>query len=122
GRLRWGRMAAREDEAEPIVGLRSVTGQLRTLQKRQLLCVAAIAAQKVDRAPAGCGHEPRPGVVGDALFRPLLERRDEAVLDDLLGQVEVAEHPHQGARESPGLLPEDRGYSFVGDGSCLAHS
>jgi len=54
--------------------------------------------------------------------KPFLERRDQAVLDDLLGEIEVAEDSHQGARESPGLLPEDRGHGCVCDGACLVQS
>ena len=117
--LRKGRVAAREDQAEAIVGLGRVTWQCRPLQQRQLLGVAAIAAHKVDRAPAGGGHEPRPRVVGNALLRPSLERRDQTVLHDLLGNVEVAEDPDHGSGQPPGLLPEDRrDRCFCGRSSC----
>ena len=50
-----------------------------------------------------------PGLVGNALFRPFLERRHQAVLDHLLGEVEVAEDADQGRGQPAGLLAEDGG-------------
>src|SRR5207237_9626441 len=39
-----------------------------------------VSAQRVDGAVLCRGHEPRPRIIGDAGFRPLLQRREERVL------------------------------------------
>ena len=57
------------------------------------------APHQVDRAVLGGGHQPGARVVRDAGLRPLLERRDERVLGELLGQADVA-HDARRARRS----------------------
>jgi hypothetical protein len=41
------------------------------------------------------------------LGRPFLERGDQAVLDHLLGEVEVADDPDEGGGQPPGFLSKD---------------
>ena len=54
-------------------------------------------AQQVDRAMLRGGHQPGARVVRDARLRPLLERGDERVLRQVLGQADVAHHPREPA-------------------------
>ncbi len=64
-----------------------------------------------------------PGRVRDPLPAPPFERAHQGVLDDLLGEVEIAEEPHQATGEPAGLLPEDgrdRGIGRAGqDGAAI---
>ena len=99
---------------EAVVGLGRVRRpSVDALQQRELLAISPVAAKDVDGAPPRRGHQPRARVVGDALFRPFLERRHQAVLDDLLGEVEVAEDADQGRGQPSGLLAEDGGDRLV---------
>mgnify|MGYP000875305482 CR=1 FL=1 len=74
----------------------------RTLERLRLSPAEAsaigldVAAQVVDGAVFGGGHQPGAGVVGQPRGRPALERGDQGVLGQLLGQVQVAHHAHQG--------------------------
>jgi hypothetical protein len=43
-------------------------------------------AKVVDGTPLGGRHQPRAGVVRDAVARPLLERGDDGVLRQFLGE------------------------------------
>ena len=56
------------------------------------------SAQLIDGAVLGGGHQPRAGIVRDAGCRPLLERGDERILGQLLGQADVAHDARQAAR------------------------
>ena len=53
----------------------------------------------VDRAVLRGGHEPGARVVRDARLRPLLERGDERVLRELLGEADVAHDPREAGDE-----------------------
>src|SRR5262249_51220386 len=53
------------------------------------------AAESIDRSILRGGHEPGAGILRDARFRPLLERREERILRELLGGVEVADEPRE---------------------------
>ena len=65
------------------------------------------AAEAVDRAVLGGGHEPGARVVRDARLGPLLERRDQRVLGEVLGEADVAHDGQPG--DQPGRLdPPDR--------------
>ena len=50
------------------------------------------AAQAVDRAALGGGHQPRPRIVRHAVTGPGLQRGDQRVLRQFFGQVQVAQH------------------------------
>lgn len=105
-------MAAREDEAEPVVahgshlqGLGLVVGQGVGL----LVAVLAggLPADAIDGAVAGGGDEPAARVGRDAPLGPQPGGLDEGVLDRLLGAVDVAEEADQGGDDGPPLGAED---------------
>ena len=76
----------------------------------QLLGLAlegGLAAHQVDRAAPADGHEPGARIVRNARLRPLLERRDERVLCQVLGQADVADDPRQAGDEARRLDPPD---------------
>ncbi len=109
---RW--MAAREDQAQALVGDRA---QFHVLlgargergQPSQYLGLAgqrALAPQPVDRAVSGRGQDPGAGVPR-RLFAPALERGCEGVLDCVFGETEVAGRTCQGSDRAPPLLAED---------------
>jgi hypothetical protein len=77
-------------------------------KRLQLLRVAGLAAQGVDRTLLGGGHEPGARVVRHARRRPLLERDHERVLRQLLGQADVAHHPGEPGDDPGRLDPPDR--------------
>src|SRR5688572_4373627 len=68
----------------------------------------ALAAQDVERAILGGGHQPRRGVVGHSAELPDLERAAEGVLHDVLRQREVVHSEHAGERgdHAPRFTPE----------------
>ena len=49
-----------------------------------------LAPALVDEPPAGRPLQPRPRVLRDAFARPMIGRRDQRLLDGVLGRVEVA--------------------------------
>ena len=85
------RVAAGEEQAQPVVGDRCSMASSdsspppSSLQLAQLLRVAALAAQAVDRAVARGAHDPAARVGRDAVARPALERDRERLLHRLLG-------------------------------------
>ena len=97
-------MAGGEDEAQEVVadivverGVEIRRGLLLLgLELAAKLVVLALgelaSAQAVDCAMLGGGHEPGARVVRDARLRPALERSDQRVLGELLGQADVAHH------------------------------
>lgn len=110
-------MAAREDEAEPVIGESAVAAKShlvlpstaldeRAFEFGQLELLAARAANPVERAVAGRGRDPGPGVARNPVPRPCLERRDEGVGKRLLGEVEVPQGPDQRRQDPPGFLAE----------------
>src|SRR5438105_3610252 len=114
--LFWQKPGKHPRQPQPVVGLGRVTQQRRALQRGELFDVTPVAAQEVDRPPPRGGHQPSARVVGNSLFRPFLQRCDEAVLDHLLGNVEVAENPDHCGGEPSGLLAEDRSDRRFGGG------
>jgi len=67
-----------------------------------------LPAEEVDRPPPRGGHEPGTRVVGDAVDWPPLQRGDQGVLRQVLGQGQVAHHPGERGDETGGLDPPDR--------------
>ncbi len=61
-------------------------------------------------------HEPRSGVIRNARLRPALERDDERLLRQVLGEADVANDANQTADQPRGLDPPDRldGLAWVG--------
>jgi len=117
------RVAGGEDQAQQVVadvvvdrvdqrlfdaGLRHLLAQLHLVA--ELLVVALehlLAAQPVERAPLRGGREPCGGVVGHALFGPLLECGDQRVLCEFFGNADVTHHARDGRDDLRRLDPPD---------------
>ena len=111
------RMAAGEDQPQPIVGDRhrrppsdparwprsSDSIAASRAERLGLLDQPLSPAEPIDGPVAGGRRDPRARVVRHAPRRPGLQRADERVLDGLLGEVEVAGHPDE-RRDRPALL------------------
>src|SRR5207253_10224423 len=67
-----------------------------------------VAAQTIDRSMLRGGHEPGARIVRDARLRPPLERGEERVLREILGNTDVAHHPRETGDEPGRLDPPDR--------------
>ena len=112
-------MAGREDQAQQVVVERVVDrrGQVGVLvlaaalelepQLLRLAVVHAGAPQPVDRPVLGGGHEPGARVVRDARLGPLLERGDERLLGEVLGEADVAHDPRDAGDQPCRLDPPD---------------
>jgi hypothetical protein len=108
---RQGRVAAGEDQPQPVVGDGVhlgvlAAGRLEQGQGGPALGQPALAAEPVDGLVAGGGDDPGPGPVGDARGRPALDGDQKGLLDRVLGEIEVAEDADEGGHGLPGLLPE----------------
>jgi hypothetical protein len=91
---------------------------------RDLFLLALVGLRppgEVDRPVLRRRHQPRPGVVGDAVARPALERDQQRVLRQVLGQPDVADQPRQAGDEAGGLDPPDRLDRRPGLGRCRLH-
>ena len=105
------RMAAGEDELEPLVGDRRLVHLglhgFGYLQQAGLRRERAIAADAVDRAVSRRGHQPGVRVRGRPVSRPALGGDRERLLGGFLGEVEVAEEADQAGEDAAPLLTED---------------
>ena len=68
-----------------------------------LAALQLVAAQPVERAVLRRRHQPGARIVRDARLGPALERDDERVLRELLGDADVAHHARE-PRDQPGRL------------------
>ena len=128
------RVAAGEHEAEQVVAdvvdlERARLGGERDLELAHELLLLALerraAAQRVDRAVLGGGHQPGARVVRDARPRPRLQRGDERVLREVLGEADVAHDPRQPGDQPRRLDPPDRVDRALRDGhgcACSFHA
>jgi hypothetical protein len=66
------------------------------------------AAQPVDGAVLGGGHQPRARIVRHAGLGPAFERGDQRVLGEFLGQADVAHHARQPGDEPGRFDAPDR--------------
>jgi len=75
-----------------------------------------LAAQNVDGAMLGRGHQPRGGVRGHPAELPHLDRAAEGVLYDVFCQREVvnAEEPRERDHHASGFVPEELGVELSG--------
>ena len=110
-------MAAGEHEPQEVVGdvvdlERARLGGERDLELAHEFLLLALerrtAPQRVDRAVLGGGHQPGARVVRDARLRPGLQRGDERVLREVLGEAHVAHDPRQPGDQPRRLDPPDR--------------
>jgi hypothetical protein len=77
------------------------------LEQSRLRRQRAIAADAVDCAIPGRGHEPRTGVGGRPVSGPALGRDRERLLGRFLGEIEVAEEADQAREDAAPLIAED---------------
>jgi hypothetical protein len=105
------RMAAREDELEPLVGDRRlvhlVLRSRRCVEQVGLCRERAISADAVDRAVASGGLEPGARVGGRSVAGPALGGDRKRILGGLLGEIEVAEEADQAGEDAAPLVAED---------------
>ena len=123
------RMAGGEDEAQEVVADVVVEGRVE-IRHRHFLRPRARG-----RAPRACARSSvfrrkrsmarcfavamsqAPGLSGHARLRPLLERGDQGVLGQLLGQADIAHDPRETGDEPGRLDPPDRVDRAMGIGS-----
>jgi hypothetical protein len=113
-------MAAREDQAQPVVAHRALVGRLlgarnpfdwlvAGVQQRRLgvaLIARGFAAQAIDRPVAGGGDDPPGRARRQPFGRPAPDGDRERVLDRFLGDVDVAEDADQDRHGASVLLAE----------------
>ena len=104
------RVAAREDELEPLVGegrlVHVVLRRLGHVEQPRLLRQRPLTAEVVERAVARRRDQPRALVGGDPVARPAGGGDREGLLGGLLGELEVAEDADQGGQHAPPLVAE----------------
>src|SRR5690242_4124878 len=114
-------MAGGENQTQQVVpdvvierGVEIVLGthlpSLELVADRLVLAVEHLAApQPVDSAMLGGGHEPGARIVGHARRGPLLERREQRLLRQILRQPDIPAHHARETRDEPGGFdPPDR--------------
>ena len=90
---------------------------LDILRDRLMLArMHAVAAEQVDGAPFGRGHQPGAGPIGHAAAGPFGKRGDQGILGELLGQRDVTDHPGEPGDQPRLLDPEDRFDGAIGVG------
>jgi hypothetical protein len=110
-------MAGGEDQPQQVVVdlvrrhlaelRRAGSGRLQVPADQRVLALQfAVAAEQVDGAPLGHGHQPGARIARDAGGGPLLQRGDDRVLGQFLGQAHVARVAGQ-PRDQPGPLDPD---------------
>ena len=106
-------MAAGEEQPQAVVGDRGHVGlggcgvgRGQRDELPQLVPVAAVAPQAIDRAVACGGQDPGTGVVGQPVAGPALNGLYEGFLNRVLGQVDIAEDANEGGDRPPRLPPE----------------
>ena len=116
GGLVQRRMAAGEDQLEPVIGHGLLleaefrprrVGAIQVMRLRVPLVTDRLAAQPVDGPVAGSRDDPRARIGRQALRRPPGGRHGERVLDRFLGGVDIAEKADQGSDAAAVLTAED---------------
>src|SRR5277367_5456497 len=79
-----------------------------------------VAPEMINRAMLGCGHQPCAGIIRHARLRPLLQRGNQSVLRQILGDADVAHHPREAGDNPGGFNPPDCVNRAISVGS--AHS
>jgi hypothetical protein len=99
-------VAGGEDELEEIiadivikggVGVRAVFGfDLKVIGECiELAACHLVAAEIIEAAALGGGHEPRARIVGNARHRPLVESHQQGILRQLFGETNIADEPRE---------------------------
>lgn len=105
-------MAARKDEAEPVVFDRCgfvVVGGLGcgglepVCDFRECGVVAGAASNRIDGAEAAGRNEPGARVVRDAALGPLLGGGGEGLLQGILGELKIAKQADEGGEDAAGF-------------------
>ena len=118
GRLRKRRMAAGEDQPQPVVddragfgrGLVALLGRRRQLgEPSRAVGQRSVAAQAIDCPASRCHGDPRPGPAGQAVPPPRGHCVSERILDRVLGELEVAHLPDQRGQDGWTLVAERLG-------------
>jgi hypothetical protein len=105
------RMAAREDQSQPVIFNGFPIGPGIGIDDRDVrvdTCVLervepGAPAQAVDRLEASRRDEPRTRVGGHAFARPLFERGSEGILQRLFRRVEIPEQAYERREDAPRL-------------------
>jgi hypothetical protein len=124
-------VAAGKDQTEPVVlhavvfrdgGIMDLVVQpVGELPHRRV--EAGTAAQGVDALEAVGRDEPGAMVLRHASLGPLLQRGREGIVQCVLGEVEVAEQPHQRGEDAARVGTVDLAHLFAGTfGRGLSHA
>ena len=122
------RMATREDQAKAVVFDGLIVCPGRGIDDGDVGFVADVLegieasapAQAVDGLEAAGRHQPRTRIGGDAVARPLLERRPERIVQRLFGQIEITEQPDQRREHATGVGEIDGVHRLV-HWTCRRH-
>src|SRR6202011_1734578 len=100
-------------QGEPVIRL--APGWFgRPGEEDQLVPITGLAADTVDRLTPGGGRQPGGGVGRYAARRPGLDGAQDRFLDQLLGEVEVAQKANEPTDQPACLLPKDASQRRVG--------
>jgi hypothetical protein len=99
------------------VGRLARAGGLQVMAQFLVLALDQLcAAQAVDGAVPGGGHQPGAGLVGDAGARPPLQGGNQGVLRQLLGETHIAHHAGEAGDQLRPLDAEHRLDGAMGAG------
>jgi hypothetical protein len=115
---RW--MAAGENEAQPIVldtlavrpGRRILDGQIHGVGDVVQRVESLAAPETVDRLESAGRNQPRPGIAGNPVARPLFQRRTKGIVQGLFGRVEIPEQADEGCEHPAGFGEIDSVYGL----------
>jgi hypothetical protein len=63
-----------------------------------------LASHVIERLVASGRHEPGAGPSGNTISRPALESNGQSLLQGILGNVPIAEHPHERGHDLSGFV------------------
>ena len=112
-------MAAGEDQPEPIIAFRGINAHTVSFELSELLPIASPASELVGRLVARGRQQPGARFLWNPFRRPVLDRLEQRLLDQLLRQVEIPQRPDQRRGEPARLLPENGGQRGAGRGLGL---
>src|SRR5277367_527672 len=87
-------------------------GHLFLFQFASEFCVftfePGVAAEVINGTMFGCSHQPGARIIRNARLRPLLDRRHQSVLREILGNPDVPHNSHQASDQARRLDSPDR--------------